>query len=212
MPPSSTDLASRGIASSASSRCSVHWRKRRSSSRSCPRSRRRRPKRNSAGRRRRWASSSRGIRSATSQMLIAQLEDMSGSVELIVFPKQYPDLQANFQPEAIVVVKGRVRRRERRGSVGEELPMEVAVQVNEVAPVERPVEQKPIAGWHVTVGRRDQIDALAELIRESPGTVPIVLHVGGDSKRLPKGVASSKHVRTALERIFGAVNVREGMP
>ena len=154
----------------------------------------------------------RTLTKAQAQMLIAQLEDMSGSVELIVFPKQYPDLQANFQPEAIVVVKGRVRRRERRGSVGEELPMEVAVQVNEVAPVERPVEQKPIAGWHVTVGRRDQIDALAELIRESPGTVPIVLHVGGDSKRLPKGVASSKHVRTALERIFGAVNVREGMP
>jgi hypothetical protein len=38
------------------------------------------------------------------------------------------------------------------------------------------------------------------------------LHVGPDSQRMPKGVASSMYVKPALERIFGAVNVREGMP
>jgi DNA polymerase III subunit alpha len=154
----------------------------------------------------------RTLTKAQAQMLIAQLEDMSGSIELIVFPKQYPDLQAAFQTDAIVVVKGRLRRRERRGAVGEDVPMEVAVHVNEVAPVERRSEQKRIPGWHVNVGRREQIDALAQLLNESPGTVPIVLHVGPDSERMPKGIASSMYVRSSLERIFGAVNVREDIP
>src|SRR6185312_14012913 len=133
----------------------------------------------------------RTLTKAQAQMLIAQLEDMSGSIELIVFPKQYPDLQAAFQTDAIVVVKGKLRRRERRGAVGEDVPMEVAIHVNEVAPVERKSEQKRIPGWHVNVGRREQIDELAQLLNESPGTVPIVLHVGPDSERMPKGIASS---------------------
>jgi hypothetical protein len=64
----------------------------------------------------------------------------------------------------------------------------------------------------VNVGRREQIDALADLVNESPGAVPIVLHVGPDSQRMPKGIASGMYVKGALERIFGAVNVREGMP
>jgi len=154
----------------------------------------------------------RTLTKAQAQMLIAQLEDMSGSVELIVFPKQYADLQAGFQTDAIVVVKGRLRRRERRGAIGEDTPLEIAIHVSEVAPVARHVERKTIGGWHVNVGRREQIDALAELVNESPGTVPIVLHVGPDSQRLPKGIASGMYVKSALERIFGTVNVREGMP
>jgi DNA polymerase III subunit alpha len=154
----------------------------------------------------------RTLTKTQAQMLIAQLEDMSGSIEVIVFPKQYADLQAGFQTDAVVVVKGRLRRRERRGAIGEDVPMDVAIHVNEVSPIERRPEPKLIPGWHVNVGRREQIDALAELMNESPGAVPIVLHVGPDSKRLPKGIAATMYIKDALERIFGAVNVREGLP
>ncbi len=58
----------------------------------------------------------RTLTKAQQQMLVATLEDMSGSVECVVFPKTYPDVQAAFVPGAIVTSKGRVRLRERRGS------------------------------------------------------------------------------------------------
>jgi hypothetical protein len=67
-------------------------------------------------------------------------------------------------------------------------------------------------GWHLSVGRREQVDALAALFSEFPGPVPVVLHVGAESRRGERGITGSASVRKELERIFGAVNVVEGPP
>ncbi len=159
----------------------------------------------------------RTVTKAQAQMLIATLEDMTGSVEMIVFPKQYQDLQAKFVQDAIVVVKGRLRTRERRGATpGEDVPVELTIQVNEIAPFTRPrVERRAPsapAGWHVTVGSREEIDALALLLDEWPGTVPVTLRVNGDARRLPRGLSAEGAVREQLMRIVGPGNVAEGLP
>ncbi len=71
-------------------------------------------------------------------MLFAVIEDMTGSIECIVFPKSYPQLQGAFVEDAIVVINGRVRSRERRGAVpGEEAPIEFSMSVNDVQPFAR---------------------------------------------------------------------------
>jgi hypothetical protein len=57
---------------------------------------------------------------------------------------------------------------------------------------------------------RKQIDALARLLDESPGEVPIVLHVGERSQRMPVGISNSVYVRSELEAIFGKDAVWEG--
>ena len=152
----------------------------------------------------------RTLTKAQQQMLVATLEDMTGSVECIVFPKTYALLQAAFVPDAIVTLKGRVRFRERRGSVpGDEALVELSITVNDVRPYERR-ELTPLPkGWHVVAKSIVEVDALARLLDESPGIVPIVLHVGDAFERMPRGISNSVYVHRELQSIFGNAQVWE---
>jgi DNA polymerase-3 subunit alpha len=152
----------------------------------------------------------RTLTKAQQQMLIATLEDMTGSVECIVFPKSYAQLQAAFVPDAIVTIKGRVRFRERRGAnVGDDAPTELSITVNEASPYERREAPPAVLGWHVTATSVREIDALARLLEESPGPVPVVLHVGAEFERMPRGISNSVYVKNELESIFGGARVWE---
>ncbi len=152
----------------------------------------------------------RTMTKAQQQMLVATLEDMSGSVECIVFPKQYATLQATFVPDAIVTLRGRVRFRERRGSMpGDEVPVEISITVNEAKPYERREIAPAPQGWHVEASSMNEIDALARLLDESPGNVPIVLHVSGAHETMPRGISNSVYVKNELESIFGGARVWE---
>ena len=156
----------------------------------------------------------RTMTKAQSQMLIATVEDTTGAIECIVFPKQYADLQARFVEDAIVVITGRLRMRERRGSTpGEDVPLELNVSVSDVQLFDRNSARTappPPDGWHVTITTREDIDRLALLISEWPGTTPLVLHINGSV--VQRGVASDRRVRERLIAIVGEANVREGAP
>jgi DNA polymerase-3 subunit alpha len=155
----------------------------------------------------------RTLTRAQSQMLVATLEDMSGSIECIVFPKLYDDLQAAFVQDRIVTVTGRVRARERPGvGAQSDAPLEPSLHVTAVTPFTRANGVPRPPGWHLVVGRKEQIDALAALCDEFPGPVPLVLHVGADSRLMQRGVTASVNLRKELEQIFGTVNVRESPP
>ena len=152
----------------------------------------------------------RTLTKAQQQMLVATLEDMSGSVECIVFPKTYAQLQAVFVPDAIVMLRGRVRFRERRGAMpGDEAPVELSITVNEARTYERQPQPILPEGWHIAATAVPQIDALARLLDEWPGPVPIVLHVGERIEPLGRGISASIYIRRELESIFGNRNVWE---
>jgi DNA polymerase-3 subunit alpha len=147
------------------------------------------------------------------QMLIAQLEDTSGAVDVVVFSKMYPLVQGLFSEDEILIVKGRLRFRERPGGApGEEGPVELSISANEVTTFEVPVRMNGAAAavreWHVEVGSRDQIDRLAALVDDWPGAVPVTMHARGRSQRLSRTVADDQRLRSELERIFGRGNVR----
>ncbi len=147
------------------------------------------------------------------QILIAQLEDTTGSCDVILFAKLYGQFQQFFTADAILVVKGRLRLRERPGTApGEEPPVELSISVNEVVPFVPPARTTyaPPGGWHVEVSRREQIDRLAALVDEWPGEVAVVMHAGGRTQRLARTIDADVRVRGELERIFGSEHVREG--
>ncbi len=153
----------------------------------------------------------RTLTRAQQQMLIATLEDTGGSVECIVFPKSYAQLQAPFVQDNIVILKGRVRFRERRGTVpGDESPLDMSVTVNEAKPFERRDLPPPPRAWHVRARSKAEIDALLRLVDESPGSVPIVLHVGDSEARMPRGMAADPYVGRELASIFGGERLWEG--
>ena len=160
----------------------------------------------------------RTLTKAGQQILIASLEDTTGGCDVVVFAKLYPMVQQYFVDDSILVVKGRLRLRERPGAApGEEPPIELSVSANDVAPFEPPKNNgvrpaaPPVRGWHVDVYSRDQIDRLAVLVEEWPGDVPLVMHARGKSQTLSRTVAPDHRLRSELERIFGAGNVREAL-
>jgi len=156
----------------------------------------------------------RTLTKAQAQMLVATVEDMSGAIECVVFPKQYADLQMKFHEDEIVIITGRLRLRERRGSTpGEEVPLELNVSVNDVQPFDRNsvrTAPPPPDGWHVTVTSREHIDSLALLVSEWTGPTPLVLHINGST--VMRRVAADRRVRERLVSIVGEANVSEGAP
>jgi len=90
--------------------------------------------------------------------------------------------------------------------------LESSVTANEVIAFERPVHSYTPAGWHVRVARREQVDRLASLLQEWPGTVPVMVSIGAKSRRLDRGIAADYRARMELERLFGSANVSEGPP
>ncbi len=154
----------------------------------------------------------RTLTKAGQQILIAQLEDTSGAVEVVVFAKLYPQVSALFEQDRILIVKGRLRMRERRGATGEDPPVDLSVSANEVLPFERPAYTAAPAGWHVVVSNREQVDRLAAILDEWPGTVPVMARIGRRTQRLSRGIAPDRRVRSELVRVFGSDNVSEGFP
>jgi DNA polymerase-3 subunit alpha len=153
----------------------------------------------------------RTITKAQQQMLIATIEDMTGSVEAIVFPKNYASLQVPFVNDAIVTIKGRIRFRERRGATAasDDAPVELSIQVDEAKPYERRNIPPAPKAWHVSPKAMHEIDSLARLLDESPGPVTIVLHVGERAEPMRRGISNSVYVKAELESIFGGGRVWE---
>jgi DNA polymerase III subunit alpha len=149
------------------------------------------------------------------QMLIATLEDTTGACEVVVFSKIYEQVQGLFAVDSTVLVRGRLRLRERRAvAPGEDSPLEASVSATEVTTFVSPVRSGPpsphAGAWHVEVTQRGQIDRLAALIDEWPGNIPVVMHARGRSQRVPRTIGDDRRVRRELERIFGPAGVKEG--
>ncbi len=152
----------------------------------------------------------RTVTKSGAQMLIAQLEDTTGSAEAIVFAKLYPQVQALFTVDATLILKGRVRLRERVGSkAGDDAPIEVSISVDAASAYAPRPEPAPVAhAWHVDVAERAQIDRLAALLERHPGDVPVVLHARGRTQRSARSIAAHPEVADELVRIFGHGAVR----
>ncbi|MBV9056861.1 MAG: DNA polymerase III subunit alpha [Candidatus Eremiobacteraeota bacterium] len=154
----------------------------------------------------------RTVTKSGQQLLIAQLEDMSGACDVVLFSRAYGDFAQLFDNDAVLVVKGRLRFRERPGArTGDEPRVEMSVVANDVKPFTVPANGNEAAArsWHVEVTDREQIDRLARLIDEWPGEVPVVLHIQGRCQRVARAIAADARVRGELERIFAPQGVRE---
>lgn len=152
----------------------------------------------------------RTLTKAGQQMLFARLEDTTGSIEVVVFPKLYPIVQETMQNDRVLLVTGRVRSRERRAA-GEEQSLEISLYVSDVQPLEAPIEHVASPGWSLTLQRHEQVDALAAVLARAPGTTPLVIEIEGMRHRLRRGVAATPAIEAELIRIVGAANIREGV-
>jgi DNA polymerase III subunit alpha len=176
--------------------------------------------------------SRRVVTKAGGQMLVAKIEDLTGTVELVVFPKWFAELSPLLLDEAIVVVKGRVKERRAIGkppgyleppSAEEERAErpEVSVQALEAWPLSQakiltngalpPALESPKAEsntLHIRLlgegADADRLHRLRELMTQAEtGSDLVYLHAKGNGESRP--LRQGVHVTQQLQENFALV-------
>ncbi|MBI2247753.1 MAG: DNA polymerase III subunit alpha [Armatimonadetes bacterium] len=158
-----------------------------------------------------------------SAMAFLTLEDLTGSCEVIIFPKTYEQVHFLLKRDAVVIVRGKVDIMEQQAKV----LAERLVSLEEADPVEPlPVlagarsingEQRDVAPTlHVRVDAtrfgQEGLHRLKALLAQRQGDDPVVLHLltGGQEIILnarEMKVAASEELRAELEAWLGAGSV-----
>ncbi|MBI5404807.1 MAG: DNA polymerase III subunit alpha, partial [Candidatus Kerfeldbacteria bacterium] len=134
-------------------------------------------------------------------MLFVRLEDRSGSVEVLVFPKVLRQTAEPWQPEKIIMVEGKV-------SDKDGVPKILADQAKELGP---PPAAARHDGESVVVKIPDKADeqlwqSLKRVFQKHPGRHAVVLMVESDDRRITTNYLVKFHdgLVAALEEILGA--------
>ncbi|MDR5709412.1 MAG: DNA polymerase III subunit alpha [Armatimonadota bacterium] len=137
----------------------------------------------------------------------AVLEDLTGSTEVVVWPKTYERCREVLRPEAVVVVRGRVETQEGRARVlaEEVLSVEESPQANG-----RPEGPRTL---HIRIASAEEMLQLVEFLAARAGPRPAYAHVltarGESIHRLRQGVPGDGAFREELERLLGPGSVWE---
>lgn len=136
-------------------------------------------------------------------MAFVRIEDLSGGIEIVVFPKLYTESAALWNENSVVIVEGQTSNKDGEwkiladrvrivdlGALGTDLesaPLQILVQLETIAP--------------------STFEELKELLNGSPGNRPVELVVrkGTQEKRVPTQhrVVLTPTLRQTLERLLG---------
>ncbi|MFH1889099.1 MAG: DNA polymerase III subunit alpha [Candidatus Omnitrophota bacterium] len=106
-------------------------------------------------------------RAKQEKMAILKLEDLDGAVEVLVFPAAFQKSSRYIQPSTVVLVKGRVDRRE-------DIPKIVA---NDLFPMDEVYKLVTSVNINLSGVRENLFESLKELLVQYPGKIPIYMHM-----------------------------------
>ena len=150
---------------------------------------------------------------SNTMMAFTNVEDLSGTMEIIVFPKVLADCRSALQDNAVVVINGRVSVKEDAKLVAEKItPIEEYSANGTAAP--RPAQDKPARkGMYLKVPSRScpQFAKVENLLSIFEGPLPVYIYFE-DQKQLtlaPRNLWSMEHelLTCELKRILGDGNV-----
>ncbi|MEW5954301.1 MAG: DNA polymerase III subunit alpha [Bacillota bacterium] len=133
-------------------------------------------------------------------MAFLNLEDLTGLVEVVVFPKIWQAHASLLQPEAVVLIKGR------KSSNGDT----VKLIMEEGGPLPR--ENRGELYLKLIHSNTGLLAELKSLLRSFPGSAPVYLYFPATSKMALAGrenwVDLDKSLITELEKLLGSGNVK----
>ena len=106
------------------------------------------------------------------KMAILKLEDLEGIVEVLVFPAAFQRAARYIQPNTVVLVKGRLNRRE-------DTPKIIA---NDLFPMDEVYKLITSVNINLSGIRENLFESLKELLIHYPGRIPIYLHLDTTAK------------------------------
>ena len=163
-------------------------------------------------------------------MAYAEVEDLTGAVDVVLFPRSYEQYRQLFEKESIVLIQGKVDARTGgyRGGPnggaaaleseeGAELEAEAASVVADAVwawgdPDCLPLERAQLLHVEIPEGPEDRdevIEQVASLLSEHPGGDPVQLHFRLDGRRVTVQVGARFHVAAGpaltseLDSLFG---------
>jgi DNA polymerase-3 subunit alpha len=125
-------------------------------------------------------------------MAYATLEDLTGSIDVILFPRVYEQFRQLFEPEKVLVVQGKVDARAGGGrnvAASQPDPDEETVEAFEVASVVAelvwnwddpdcvPVDRRQVVHVDMPAGDDATLDSVLDVLARHPGDAPVFIHV-----------------------------------
>jgi len=162
-----------------------------------------------------------------SAMAFLTLEDLTGSCEVIIFPKTYEQVHFLLKRDSVIIVRGKVDIMEQQAKILADriIPLEDADEVDPIpldgsrngAGAAPPVEEaaRP-STLHVRVDTarfgEEGLHRLREVLGERRGEQPVFLHLLSAGREVVLNardlrVAATPELRTELETIFGPGSV-----
>ncbi|MBI4707578.1 MAG: DNA polymerase III subunit alpha [Candidatus Omnitrophica bacterium] len=139
-------------------------------------------------------------RAKQEKMSILKLEDLDGSVELLVFPRAYQKVSRYIQPNSVVMVSGVL-------NLKEETPK---ILVNDLFPFEEIYKMITAMSINLSAVRENIFESLKELLAAHRGSIPVYLHIDTPAKsrvQLVVGeglyVAPSDELINEIENLLG---------
>ncbi len=111
-------------------------------------------------------------RAKQEKMAILKLEDLEGVVEILVFPAAFQRAARYIQPNTVVLVKGRLDRRE-------DTPKIIA---NDLFPMDEAYKLITSVNINLSGIRENLFETLKELLTHYPGRIPIYLRLDTPAK------------------------------
>jgi DNA polymerase-3 subunit alpha len=152
-------------------------------------------------------------------MAFARIADLSGDVELVIFPSVMEKTSQLWTRDNVLLVKGKASKKDKNGMSNEpKVIVDTAREIDLDAPDE-PDGYKP-AGTiesrvYVRIPNTDNQENLANLktaIDKTPGLVPVVLVVGPDDEKqvikIPTLVEPSEEFLAEAKQIFGEASIK----
>ena len=140
-------------------------------------------------------------------MAFLELEDLTGRVEVVVFPRVFRSCRPYLQEDALVSVSGRISLREDSLSL-------VAEEVGELGDTPSREEEEEALFVRVEDGGRELLEAIRAALKSHPGPVPVFLLFPGKRRAILADrslwVERSERIREALSRLTGPQNVYFG--
>lgn len=131
-------------------------------------------------------------------MAFVTIEDLYGTVEVIVFPTVYEKYSSIIKEDNPVVVRGKVSLKE------EEEPKILCDEI-------KPLSQAIVKKLYLNLQDSTKIEIVKQILRKNPGNMPVVLKL--NSKKLLAAnrdlwVNGSKELIKELHAVLGEENVK----
>jgi DNA polymerase-3 subunit alpha len=138
------------------------------------------------------------------------LEDMTGPMTVVFFPKSYEKVKDQLEKDRIVIIRGRASVRDRIVE-DEDAPAIVEVQGEEVTPIEtRQVVHIPSVHVRLRNARRTELLVLRQLFAANPGAARLLFHIEQNGKEDQVLSGLRVDVNPTLLQEVGAVAGRVG--